>query len=262
VDPKRISTCTFALRERPWREAIAVIAATPFRKVDLLGRHPHLSLDPTECDPEAIAREAERLGLSIANLGTYCGRAFADDDPVVRRRELEGMKRAIDIAVRLGSRSIRVAPGQDDVATLDDLVPWFIESAAYAAPRGIRLGFETHGGGISGDAERAREICRKVGSPYFGVLYDPCNIHTHGADYKAALDLFGEHIMHVHYKDATLSGLKPELTMLGEGDIDFSWVTRQLETSGYEGDYAAEYEMHTETPEAALPKWYEAMLAI
>lgn len=262
MDPSRISTCTFCLRERPWREALAVIAATPFRLVDLLGRAPHLSLDPAACDPKAIAAEASPLGLTIANLGTYCGRAFADPDPAVRARELDDLRRAIDIAVLLGSRSIRVAPGNDDAAILDDLVPWFVEGASYAEKKGIYLGFETHGGGISGDAARSLEISRQVGSPHFGVLYDPCNIHTHGADYRQALELFGDHVVHVHYKDATLASGKPELTMLGEGDIDFGWIMQQLEAGGYSGHYAAEYEMNTESPEAALPKWYQAMLAI
>ena len=69
--------CTFPLRERPWPEALEVIARAGYRKVDLLGRAPHLTLDPAECDPAAIRAAAAGLGLEVANLGTYAGRGFA-----------------------------------------------------------------------------------------------------------------------------------------------------------------------------------------
>ena len=50
--------------------------------------------------------------------------------------------------------------------------------------------------------------------------------------------------------------------MLGQGQIDFAWIVEQLDALGYEGDYAAEYEMKTVPPETALKTWYDAMRAI
>ena len=44
----------------------------------------------------------------IANLGTYPGKRFCDQDPAWQEQELAQVKRAIDIAVLVGARSIRV----------------------------------------------------------------------------------------------------------------------------------------------------------
>ncbi len=262
MDMTRVSACSYPLRERPWQEALDVIAAAGFRKVDLLGRHPHLSLDPKECDPAAVKAAAQARGLRIANLGTYPGTGFASKDPAVQEKELAQVQRAIDIAAFLGARSIRVSVGDDDPQSLDRVVPWFQRSAAYAAQKKVYMGFETHGGGISGQPKLCTEVSRQVGSPFFGVLYDPCNVLTAGADYRAALQTMKDHIVHVHLKDAAMVDGKPQTTMLGEGQIDFAWVIRQLDAIGYAGDLALEYELEAPTPEVGLPRWLEAARAI
>ena len=111
MDMTRISTCSIPLRDRPVDEAFAVIADAGFKKVDLLGRMPHFSLDPAELAPETIQAAAEKRGLRIANLGTYVGSKFVSDDETELARELDDLKRAVDLAVFFGARSIRVMPG-------------------------------------------------------------------------------------------------------------------------------------------------------
>ncbi len=259
MDMSRVSACSYPFRQRPWIEALDAIAAAGFKKVDLLGRAPHLSLDPQECDPSAIQSAAQARGLRIANLGTYVGKGFASEDPATQEQELTQVKRAIDIATLFGARSIRVSPGSDEAQCLDRIVPWFKRAAVYAAEKQVYMGFETHGGGISGVAERCVELSSKVGSPYFGVLYDPCNIMHRGGDYRAALDTFGKYITHVHLKDGAIVNGQFVPTMLGEGQIDFAWIVQQLDALGYTGDLAAEYELTIEAPETALKKWYATL---
>lgn len=258
MDMSRVSACTFPLRERPWQDALQVIARSGFDKVDLLGRLPHLSLDPAEYDPDLTKEAAERLGLHIANLGTYVGRGFASEDEAERERELAQLRRAVDVAVLFGSRSIRVMPGDDDPARIARIAPWFAKGAQYAAERGVYLGFETHGGAISGDPARCRELCDAVASPHFGVLYDPCNVMGAGVDYRLALWTMREHIVHVHVKDAAVTmdaGFRR--VMLGDGQIDYAWVLDALDAIGYDGHLALEYELPSPPPEEGLPVWYE-----
>jgi sugar phosphate isomerase/epimerase len=78
------------------------------------------------------------------------------------------------------------------------------------------MGFENHGGGISGQPKLCAELADKVGSPYFGVLYEPCNLMQAGVDYRYALYIMRHHITHVHFKDGrfTLAGFQH--TMLGQ----------------------------------------------
>jgi len=258
MDMTRVSACSYGVRHLPWEEALAVIAAAGFTRVDLLGRAPHLSLDPSECDSKAVLARAGDLGLRIANLGTYVGRAFASDDDALCEQELAQARRAIDLAVLFGARSIRVSPGDDDPLHIERMAPWFRRAAEYAARRGVAMGFETHGGGISGDPERCVALARAVGSPAFGVLYDPCNVLKAGVDYRRALDIMAKHIVHVHVKDATVRDGAFHLTMLGEGDIDVPWLLDALDDLGYRGDLALEYELDDPPPAEGLRLWYEA----
>lgn len=124
-------------------------------------------------------------------------------------------------------------------------------------PEKVYLGFETHGTPISGNAKYAAELCAMVGSPFFGVLYDPCNILNHGDDYREAFHTYKEHITHVHLKDGLVAlDAKFRRVMLGEGQIDAHWVIEQLDAIGYAGDVALEYELESPEPETGMPQWY------
>jgi sugar phosphate isomerase/epimerase len=289
MDMSRVSTCSIALIHHPPEKAFEIIAAAGYRKVDLLERLPHLSLLPNECDPAPLKAAAEAHGLQIANLATYVGggqegRAaqwkyhgwevprperftvcgFSSDDPAELERELEQVHRAIDLAVFFGARSIRVAAGDDTPETLDKVAPWLKRCAEYAAEKNIIMGMENHSAGLSGQPELCVELAEKVGSPFFGVLYEPHNlIHHSGTDYRAALEIMKEHVVHCHFKDGapTASG-EYGFTMMGEGVIDFPWIMEQLDAIGYEGDVALEYEVEEVPPEEGLKQFSEAFAAM
>jgi sugar phosphate isomerase/epimerase len=262
MELSRLSTCSIALHKRPLAETLDIIAAAGFRKVDLLARMPHFSLDSAECNPVELQAFVRGRGLQIANLGTYVGAGFASDDPAVQRKEWADMQRAIDLAAYFGAHSIRVRPGDDSPSCLDRIVPWFQRSAEYAATYGVYMGFENHGGGLSGQPKLCAELSNKVGSRYFGVLYEPCNLMHAGVDYRYALHVMHEHVTHVHLKDGmfTLQGFQH--TMLGQGQVDFHWILAQLKAMRYNGDLALEYELQEPSPEAGLPQWYEAGVAL
>lgn len=262
IDAARVSACSYAVRDLPLERALDVIAAAGFRKVDLLERATHFSLDPRACDPAAVKAAAERRGLRIANLATYVGRGFGSAQEADCAAELERTQRAIDLAAFFGARSIRVRPGEEDPATLDRLATWFRRSAQYAAQSGIYLGFETHHGGISGDPLICRELAQRVGSPFFGVLFDPCNTWQDGVDYRLAFRTFKDWIVHVHLKDGRAGGQGFVHTIPGEGEVDLAWVVRELEAAGYQGDWALEYEVGTEPAEAGLGRFYRAFMAL
>jgi len=264
VDLARISACTYPLRDRPVEEALRVLGQCGFRKVDLWGRPPHFSADPAECDPDALEAAAATAGLAIANLGSYSGADFASESEGDRAKALDEMKATIDLAVRFGARSIRVRPGTgEDPAIIDRVAPWFQESARYAETRGIYLGMENHKGSIAGLPEACVELCEKVGSEHFGILYEPCNLLHAGVDYKAVFERFAPWIVHIHVKDGRWIGDRFERTHLGDGEIDVPWVVASTERIGYQGDYALEYEICDIEPiETGLPRWLDCFRAI
>lgn len=261
MDPSRISTCTYPVRLRDLDDTFQLMAQSGFAKVDLWGGPPNYASDPAECDPADLKQKADAYGLQIANLGTYPGRKFFE---VGEDAELREMQRTIDIAHFLGSRSIRVSPGHDeDPATADAMVSFFQKSAAYAAEKNVFLGMENHAGSIAGHPDLVMKLVTAVDSPHFGILYEPANLMACGVDYRDAYEVFKGWITHVHVKDSHIVDGTYERTMLGEGDIDWSWVTTVLEGSGYTGDYALEFEIEDRYPiETHLPTWLERFQAI
>ncbi|MBV7329381.1 sugar phosphate isomerase/epimerase [Chloroflexi bacterium TSY] len=265
MDLSRLSNCTFPLKDRPLNEALPIIAAAGYKRIDLLGRMPHFSLYVDECDPAAIQTLAKANGLEIANLGTYVGVGLAGTDRAEQEASLQEVKQTIDVAAIFGARSIRVFRPHseiDDPTKIDHITPWLQQAAAYGESKGIFLGFENHGGPLCGDPEHCRALCQKVGSPYFGVLYDPCNLMGAGTDYRSALETMKNHIAHVHFKDGAVDGQGFQRTMLGEGDIDFGWIMQRLDEIGYDGHIALEYELLEPAPEEGLRIWYETYQAL
>ncbi len=260
MNMSRLSTCTFPLKDRPLEEALPIIAAAGFKRIDLLGRPPHFSIEADECDPGAVKAVVEANGLQIANLGTYVGVGFASSDEAEQERALREVEQTIDLAAFFGARSIRVFRPHseiDDPGRIDHVVPWLQRAAAYGAEKGVYMGFENHGGPLAGNPEHCQALCAKVGSPFFGVLYDPCNLMAAGTDYRAALETMKDHIAHVHFKDGLWDGSGFRRTMLGAGEIDFGWLMERLQAIGYDGHIALEYELPEPAAEVGLKKWYE-----
>jgi sugar phosphate isomerase/epimerase len=262
MDMSRISVGTYPLKDRPLNEALDVLTAAGFRRVDLLACPQHFSIDPSEQDPKGLMAMAAEKGVEIANLATYSGRGFVKEDKAQQEQEFEDIKRTIDLAAMFGARTIRVyriGSPNERVEHIDMMVPWYQKVCEYAAEKKVFMGVENHGGVISGSAQLCREIAEKVGSPYFGVLYDPCNLLTAGADYKEAFDTMRDHIVHVHLKDGTPDHESAKSTMLGEGQVDAPWVISKLREIGYEGDVMLEYEVETVPPEEGLKIWHDTI---
>jgi len=259
MDMTRASTCTYPLREQSLDYAFEVVAGAGFNKLDLWGRAPHFSTDPDEVKPQDIEALVQSSGVRVANLGSYPGADFDSAEEDVLAEAMAQMRATIDLAKRFGARSIRVLPGHgEDPGVVDAIAEPFRQAADYAAQKGIYLGMENHRGSIAGVLELAVKLCRLVDSPFFGVLYEPCNLMAGGVDYKEAFEAFRDDIVHVHIKDGRWTDGAFQRHHLGHGDIDMRWVVQALAGIDYQGDYALEYEICDIEPiETGLVKWYE-----
>ena len=255
---ERISCCTIPLRDKDLTYTFRAISQAGYTKVDLLGRMPHFDLNDPAYDLQAVIALAERFGLRIANIGSYCGGDFVSDDEEARERALDETEAVIDAAALCGARSIRTRPGlPENPAMIDRLVPYYQRAAEYAAAKGVYMGIENHGGPISGNPELCAELFHKVGNEYAGILYEPGNLAAAGVDYRRAFGVMREYITHVHIKDTYKVEGKMRTVWLGTGVIDFRWVVASVESLGYDGDYALEYEVHVEAPETGIAKWLD-----
>jgi sugar phosphate isomerase/epimerase len=259
MDVSRVSACSFPLKEKDLDYTFKVISEAGFDRIDLVGRMPHFSVTDSAYDIQELRRVVDKYGVGLANIGSYCGRGFSDASQDVRLAAMDEMKKTLDVAKEFGAKSIRIFPGDGTLSALDVVVPYFKESAEYAERVGVYMGIENHGGEISGNPEACKEISEKVGSPYFGILYEPCNLMAEGTEYKSAFETFKDHIVHVHVKDGKYNAEgKWERCMLGDGVIDYKWVWDHVEALGYDRDYALEFEVgNIEPVETGYKKWLD-----
>ena len=138
------------------------------------------------------------------------------------------------------------------------MVPWFKRSVEYASGKNVYLAFENegvNGKSISGTPEFCVKLSEKIGSPFFGVLYEPGNLMNNGTEYRSALETMKDHVVHCHFKDCKPVEDVCEMQHFGRGVIDFPWIVEQLEDSGYQGDYSLEFELHGVSPEGGIKQF-------
>ncbi len=89
-----------------------------------------------------------------------------------------------------------------------------------------------------------------IGSDHVGINLDPANLIMYGkANPIDALDIFGEHVMGIHGKDAKYPVNGRNLgteTPLGEGKVDYPRFIAKLKEIGYQGDITIEREISGE----------------
>jgi sugar phosphate isomerase/epimerase len=178
---------------------------------------------------------------------------FTHPDPDERRRQVERQQRAIDLAVRLGTRFCRTLSGQrypglsvkEGVARAAECIKRSLE---HAAARGVVLCIENHyKDGTWRYPEFAQaeavllELLDAVGeSPWFGVQYDPSNATVGGYDPVAFLEKVKHRVVTMQASDrylvpgATLDEIRAQ-----DGTVGYHDKLRHGETGRGMNDYDA-----------------------
>lgn len=135
---------------------------------------------------------------------------FGCADPKVRRRSMEIMEKAIQLADDLGIRIIQLA-GYDvyyEQSTAES--EWFFrenlkKAVQMAASRGILLGFETMETEFMNTTEKAMKYVKIVNNPYLGVYPDTGNLTNAAVTYHTSvlddLETGRSHIFALHLKE-------------------------------------------------------------
>ena len=164
-------------------------------------------------------------------------------DENVRKRSMEIMKGAIDLAYDTGIGLIQLA-GYDVYYEKGgpDTEEYFREnlekSVRYAAASGINLGFETMENDFMNTTEKAMKYVDLINSPYLGVYPDIGNI-TNGAEDPEKDILTGKgRIFAAHLKE-TNPGIFRNMRY-GEGRVDFEKLVPLLYDIGVR-NYTCEF---------------------
>jgi L-ribulose-5-phosphate 3-epimerase len=190
-------------------------------------------LDWTTEERLQLIRDMKEIGVPIRSmcLSGHRKYPFGASDPEVRRRSMEIMEKAIQLADDLGIRIIQLAgydvyyePGTEESERL------FRENlktaTLMAASKGIIMGFETMETEFMNTTEKAMHYVDLIDNPYLGVYPDSGNLTnaavTYGTSVLDDLETGRDHIFALHLKE-TVPGKFREIPFL-TGHVDFASV--------------------------------------
>ena len=210
-------------------------------------------------------REAERVRGLLDRLGLACvvetGARFLLDPrrkhwPTLlsareedRRRRLDFLCRAVDIAAILRADAVSFWSGSPDVAAPEnelmvELVVQCTPLCEYAAERGVRLAFEPEPGMFVDTMARYDTLELILTYPNFGLTLDVGHVHCMGESPAATyIRQWGEKLWNVHIEDMR-RGVHDHL-MFGEGEMDFPPILAALRGVGYAGGVHVELSRHS-----------------
>lgn len=264
----RLGFYTYSYTDRlrmPLETCLKRIARAGYSGIDISGTDGS-STDPRSVTPDLrrlTRRTAERLGLQIEAVITHAPLCDSLVDVDKAPLDLEG---TVDLAVDVGADVVTFHMGgypahvpreefwQAIVAQIRDV-------ADYAAARRIFLAVDgIWPEWVDDSSDTLERMFHDVGSPAFGVNFDPCYLALMGVEPAGFAKRFAKRIVHAHLKDHI--GRFPNWTHVipGRGQMDYAAVFAALREIRFSRSCAVE--CFTNMPFAeACDDGYRAMTA-
>jgi sugar phosphate isomerase/epimerase len=207
------------------------------------------SYEPKDVDPvlQAMRETGQRTSMLCFSPD------FTHPDPAERERQVGRQKRAIDLAVRLGTRYCRTLtgqgrPGMSREEGISRAVECITRSLEYARERDVVLCLENHykvGDWLYAEFAQPEEVFLEVvsripESPWFGVQYDPSNAVVGGFDPVRFLEKLKHRVVTMHASDRYLvPGTTLDEIRAADGTVGYPDKLRHGETGKGLNDYDA-----------------------
>ena len=216
-----------------------------------------LTMETTEAELREIRALAEDSGLAIAGISTgLCGKyPLGSDDPSVRERGKDIIRRQLELARTLGADGVLTAPGGHGAEVSlkrahENVTQALSELAEEVHASGVCLGVENVWNGFFLSPFDMVRLIDDVRCPSIGAYFDAGNVAV-SSDPAHWAEILGRRIRKVHVKDFIRSGRvhSGEFVNLLEGDIRWAPLMKELRAAGYDGFLTAELGVIGQCPE-------------
>jgi sugar phosphate isomerase/epimerase len=186
-------------------------------------------------------REAiDKAGVHVVNIPVDNSFSFYDADAANRIKAIAHGKKWVDVAVVLGSPSVRtsIAEAKNSKPDLDRAAESIREVVDYAAGKNIQVNLENDDL-VSEDAFFVVKVIEKVNHPYLHALLDFCNSMASGNEkfnYDAVTAMFRHAYNICHVKDSEVGDQGKVFR------VDLKRTFDILKASGYKGYCSMEWE--------------------
>lgn len=261
----------------PYSRVLDEIAETGYTGIEL-GPYGYLPTDASK-----LRDELDQRGLQL--LSAFVPVKLAD-----RSAHEAGAVDALKVGKLLSALGANTIVLADDNGKVDELVKqagqrsgsklsaaeWdvFAEGANWIAKRlheetGLRIAFHHHGAGYVETPDETRELLQRTDPALIGLCLDTGHWHYAGGDAVQCIKEWGRRVTYLHLKDcqpdiaamcreegkdyfeAVTAGV---FCPLGEGEVDFAGVIREMQALSYDGWAIVEQDILTDDLDA--PKRY------
>jgi sugar phosphate isomerase/epimerase len=235
------------LKKKTWSlfDFIDFTATLPFDCVELTS---YYFADTSDAYIAKLKGHCTRLGLDIS--GVPARSTFTHRDDGKRKAEIEHVKLWLNVAAKLGAKSVRVFAGNVEKGDTDDaatkrVIASLEDCCDTAAKLGVFVALENHGG-ITATADGILALIQGVKSDHFGVNVDTGNFKT--ADPYADVAKIAPYGVNVQ--------VKTEVFPAGgaKGEADLKRYVQILKDAKYRGPVILEYEA-AENAMKAVPRY-------
>jgi sugar phosphate isomerase/epimerase len=188
----------------------------------------------------AFRETVEKAGVRVVNIPVESENSYYDGDAGARKLAVENAKRWIDVAVVLGSPSVRtsIAEAKNAKPDVNVVVEQLKQVADYGAKKEVIVTLENDNL-VSEDAFFLVKVIERVNHPYLKALPDFCNSMGSGNEkfnYDAVTALFPLAYSICHVKDSEAGDDGKVIR------VDLKKTFGILKASGYKGYCSMEWE--------------------
>ena len=190
-------------------------------------------IDLPDAEIERITAASREYALPIVTLTPYFWAINSEND-AERRENINGLKKAILLAKRMGAKFVRSYGGKDtasgtEEAKFERSVEALKEAGKLAEENGITILVENHPGTMTRTGTATADMIKAVNMNSVRALYDPCNVlNDTDEDWLTTFEVQQDVIGYVHCKDYRMKGTERVACVVGEGVVPWLEIMRKL----------------------------------
>lgn len=190
-----------------------------------------------------LLKTCQKTDMPIFNMVLSLHRDFplGSHDDATRQQGIEYLYQAIDLARKIGIRTIQLAGYYTLNNQYDGSIERYIQSLAetvgYAASNGIMLGIEN----MDRDLVNIKDILyiiKSINNPYLKMFLDVGNFVANELDPIRELEFALPHVVGLHLKETRLGEYRR--VRFGEGLVNFTEIFNFLKENNYNGYFGVE----------------------
>ncbi|MCL5125461.1 MAG: sugar phosphate isomerase/epimerase [Deltaproteobacteria bacterium] len=245
-------------------ETIKIISSLGYEGIEIMADVPHaFPVRLTDSDIDKIRNALSESRLTISNINAFMHHADGDTyhpswiekDPALREKRIDYTLRCIDLAEKLGARSLSTEPGGPlDGMSREEALNLFRDGLMAvedrAREKGIKVLIEPEPGLLVENSAQFLDLFQGLDPQVFGINFDVGHFYCVNENPIQLIHSMKDCIHHFHLEDIAVTREHHHL-MLGHGAIDLGAVLKAIEETGYNGFVTVELYTYEHAPKDA-----------